>query len=97
MSDNQTVWTILLKHALTGTDPLAPFEVSEVVPQVAAALNIPEKRATQLVGGMLAELSRLPDGKQFFCREGNAVGPLPEIAHISGSREVELAAYPYEL
>jgi hypothetical protein len=97
MSDNQTVWTILLKHALTGNDPRAPFEISEVVPQVVAALDIPEKRATQLVGGMLTELSRLPDGKQFFRREGNAVVPLPEIAQVSGSPEVELAAYPYEL
>jgi hypothetical protein len=46
---------------------------------------------------MLTELSRLPDGKQFFRREGNAVVPLPEITQMPSSSEAELTAYPYEL
>jgi L-alanine-DL-glutamate epimerase-like enolase superfamily enzyme len=97
MSDNQTVWMILWRRALKSADPRAPFEISEVVPQVAAALHLKEEQATKLVGGLLTELARLPEGKRFFRREGNAVAPLPEFAAVPKDPQDELAAYPYEL
>jgi hypothetical protein len=97
MSDNQTVWMILWKRALTSDDPRAPFEIAEVVPQVVAALHVQEEQAVKLVGGLLTELARLPEGKRFFRREGNAVVPLPEFARVPRDPGSELSAYPYEL
>ena len=39
MSDSQTAWTILWDHAADGPTPGAPFEIGEVSPAVAKALN----------------------------------------------------------
>src|SRR5258708_310227 len=97
MSENQAVWMILWKRALSSTDPRAPFEISEVVPQVMTTLKVTDEQATRLVGGLLTELSRLPEGKRFFRREGNAVVPLAEFAAVPKDQQAELAAYPYEL
>lgn len=97
MSDTQTVWMILWKRATRSSDPLDPFEVSEVVPEVAKTLNIPEEHAARLISGLLKELARLPDGKQYFKLEGNAIVPLPEFRRVHQDPNSELSAYPYEL
>ena len=97
MSDYQTIWTILCRRALSGTKPDQPFEISEVVPDVAQALQVTNPQAERMIAMLLGELDRLPDGRQFFAREGNAVVPLPEFATVTADATVELAAYPFEL
>lgn len=97
MSDSQAVWMILWRRALRSSDPLEPFEINEVVPDVVEALKVPEREAARKVGDLLTELSRLPDGSQYFRREGDAVVPLPEFARVHKDPVSELKAYPYEL
>jgi hypothetical protein len=96
MSDSQTVWTILWERASKGPDPREPFEVSEVVPQVINRLNVPEEHAARLVRGLMMELGRMPEGRQYFTLEGDAIVPLPEFARDRGKKS-PLDAYPYEL
>lgn len=97
MSDSQTAWNVLWQHAAKATGHDAPFEIDEVVPAVAKALAAPEDKARHLISGLLDELSRLPDGRQFFAREGNAVVPLPEFTRDAGRVGNPVDAYPYEL
>jgi len=97
VSDYQTLWTILCHRALSGPNPAQPFEISEVVPEVAKALLVTNPQAERMVAMLLGELGRLPDGRQYFTREGNAVVPLPEFAVITADPAAELAAYPFEL
>jgi hypothetical protein len=97
MSDNQTVWTYLCRHAATGRPPGRPFEIGDVTAVIAQALGVPENRATALVGFLLNELARLPEGRQYFRREGNAVVPLPEFAGVPQDAKGILDAYPFEL
>ncbi|MBV8229846.1 MAG: hypothetical protein JO329_07680 [Planctomycetaceae bacterium] len=97
MSDTQKIWLILWRRALKSRKPRDPFEVAEVVPDVAEVLKISDKAAERLVRGLLKELERLPDGKQFFRLEGDAVVPLPEFADVHQDPQSELAAYPFEL
>ena len=97
MSDYQTLWTILCRRALSGPKPVQPFEISEVVPEVAKALHMTNQQAERMAAMLLGELARLPDGRQYFTREGNAVVPLPEFARITANPAAELAAYPFEL
>ncbi|MDR3639652.1 MAG: hypothetical protein P4L84_37980 [Isosphaeraceae bacterium] len=96
MSDSQTIWMILWRHAFQegGTQS---FEISEVVPEVDKALQIDNRGATRLVTGLLKELDRLPAGKQYFRQEGNAIVPLPELSNVPKEPQAEFAAYPYEL
>jgi hypothetical protein len=97
MSDYQTVWAVLCRRALMGPDPGQPFEIAEVVPEVAEALQVTNPQAERMVSMLLGELERLPEDRQYFAREGDAVVPLPEFATITGDPAAELAAYPYEL
>ena len=97
MSDTQNVWLILWRRALKSLKPRDPFEVAEVVPDVAETLKVSDKEADRIVRGLMKELERLPDGKQFFRLEGDAVVPLPEFADVHQDPQSELAAYPYEL
>ena len=97
MSDYQTLWTILCRRALSGPNSGQAFEISEVVPDVAQALQVTNPQAERMVAMLLGELDRLPDGRQFFTREGNAVVPLSELAAVTADATVELAAYPFEL
>ena len=96
MSDSQTAWTILWNYALTSLPALTPFEIAEVAPTVALALKVSTEEATRLVGDLLAELDRLPDGTQYFTREGNAVVPLPGFAKAAQDPKAALSTYPYE-
>jgi hypothetical protein len=97
MSDTQTVWMILWKRATSGGTPSEPFEISEVVPEVVKTLQVSNEDATQLITGLLNELARLPEGKQYFALEGSAVVPLPELAQVTKNPKAEFEAYPYEL
>jgi hypothetical protein len=94
MTDPQTVWTILWKRAQRTQ---APFEIGDVAPEIAAALQIPEREASHKVGTLLTELSRLPEGEQYFRREGNAVVPLTEFASASEKTTKPLELYPFEV
>ncbi len=96
MSDSQTVWTILWDHASKGRDPREPFEVSEVVPQVVRRLDVTEDHAARLVRGLMTELGRMPEGRQYFTLEGDAIVPLPEFVRDKATKS-PLDAYPYEL
>jgi hypothetical protein len=97
MSDSQTVWTILWDRSARGPQPGTPFEIDEVVPDVARALKKTDAEAWRLVAGLLTELDRLPGGERYFTREGNAVVPLPEYADALKRPGSPLDAYPYEL
>ena len=97
MSDTQTVWMILWQRAVRSPSVRDPFEISEVVPEVAKTLGVTDMDASRLVGGLLQELARPPAGKQYFAREGDAVVPLAELAAVHEGPGSELDAYPYEL
>lgn len=97
MSDSQTAWSVLWNRASQGANPREPFEISEVAPELAGTLNVSEKDAARLIGLLLGELGRLPQGKRFFRLEGNAVAPLPEFAKALHDKVPPLQAYPYEL
>lgn len=96
MSEYQTLWMILCHRALSGPKPGQPFEISEVVPDVAKALLVTNPQAERMVAMLLGELDRLPDGRQYFTREGNAVVPLPEFASLTTDPAAEVADYPFE-
>lgn len=97
MSDTQTVWTVLWNRAAWSATPGAVMEISEVAPGVMAALKIDRAAATRLIASLLKELSRLPEGAQFFALEGDAVVPLPELAAARKAGRTALQAYPFEL
>ena len=97
MSDSQTVWMILWKKAASDPAARAPFEIDEVVPEAAAALGDPPKDVKRIIAGLLNELERMPDGRQYFCQEGNAVVPLPEFIGAAKDDKTALAAYPFEI
>jgi hypothetical protein len=97
MSDSQTIWMILWRRALRSDSPLDPFEISEIVPDVVDALEVPEREAERRVASLMGELDRLPQGEQYFRLEGNAIVPLPEFAAVHQDPDSELNAYPYEL
>jgi hypothetical protein len=94
MTEGQTLWTILWNHA--AQDP-EPFEVAEVAPQVAQALGIAPREAERKVAELVRELSRLPDGCQYFALEGEAVVPLEEFQAAPKDEACALQAYPFEL
>src|SRR4051794_21673702 len=97
MSDTQTVWMVIWNRATKGPGRREPFEVSEIVPDVAKALSVSEHDAARLIRGLLKELERLPEGKQYFALEGDAIVPLPEFAEVPADPRSALAAYPFEL
>ncbi len=97
VSDSQTAWMILWKHASRESTPGEPFEISDVTATVSKQLNIKDREADHLISGLLTELDRLPDGKHFFRREGNAVVPMPSFKKAIADSVAPLDAYPYEL
>jgi hypothetical protein len=97
MSDNQTIWTLLWNHAATSPKPEAPFEIDDVVPAAVGALKVSEDEARKAIGLLLAELARLPEGRRYFTREGNAVVPLPGFLRARDEVARPVDAYPYEL
>lgn len=97
MSDSQTAWTVLWNHAASMTTPGAPFEIDEVAPAVALELKIGDPEARHLIAGLLTELDRMPEGKRYFRREGNAVVPLPSFTRARAGTSSPLDLYPYEL
>jgi hypothetical protein len=94
MSRAKTIWLILWNRA--SQDP-APFEIAEVVSQVAKELSISEHEAQSRISGLLHELARMPDGEQFFTQEGYAVVALPEFLASPKDADAALEAYPFEL
>ncbi|MCA1685190.1 MAG: hypothetical protein LC745_04245 [Planctomycetia bacterium] len=97
MSDSQTAWTMLWDRAARGLVPGSPFEIGEAAPDVARALKISDADARKLIGGLLTELDRMPEGRRYFAREGDAVVPLPEFKTAHNGSGSALDAYPYEL
>lgn len=94
MSDFKTIWTILWTRAAARP---GPFEISEVAPEVAQRLKISAQEAQKRTGELLKELERLPEGEQFFAREGNAVVPLAEFESADGTAAGAENAYPFEI
>jgi hypothetical protein len=97
LSDYQTAFTILWQHATAQASPASPFEIDEVVSAVATALKTSPEAARRLIGGLLLELGRMPEGRRFFIREGNAVVPSHAFLAAVKTTESPLDAYPYEL
>lgn len=97
MSDNQTVWSVLWNHAADRVPPGAPFEIDDVVPAVASELKVSADEARGKIALLLTELGRLPEGRQFFACEGNAVVPLSGFLRAAGKVARPIEAYPYEL
>jgi hypothetical protein len=93
MSDSQTIWTILWKHAAESGEP---FEISDVAPEVANAIGVSVPEAQGRIAEFLRELERLPDGEQYFRLEGNAAVPLPEFKASAKDDATVQALYPFE-
>ena len=97
MSDNQTIWTILWNHAASLSLPGAIFEISDLLPAVVEALKITDAEAQRVISMLLDELDRLPEGRQFFAREANAIVPLSSFLRAKDKVANPVDAYPYEL
>jgi hypothetical protein len=93
MSDSKKVWMILWNRAVA--DP-TPFEISEAAPEAASVLKMTVPAAMHKIAFVLQELSRIPDGGQYFIREGDAVVPLPEFMGSEKDPDTAEAAYPFE-
>lgn len=93
MSDSKKVWMILWNRA--AEDP-TPFEISDAGPDVAEHVNMTLPAAIHKIAFVLQELSRMPDGRQYFVREGDAVVPLPEFLDSDKDAATAEAAYPFE-
>ncbi|MDB5349359.1 MAG: hypothetical protein JWN86_606 [Planctomycetota bacterium] len=94
MSDTQTAWAMIWAHAAK-TD--GPFEISDIVPAVAAKLGNDQDEARRLIVFLIDEAARLPDGREFFALEGQAIVPLPEFLSARDAGETAMDAYPFEL
>ena len=94
MSENQAAWVLICGRFSQGLDP---FEIEEIVPDLAGSLMVSEAEAKSTIEFLLSELERLPAGRSFFEREGNAVVPLPEFLTLVNRPGSFLDAYPYEL
>lgn len=70
-----------------------PFEIAEVVPEAARRLGQNERAADRELRLLLGELARMPEGRQYFTVEGNAVVTLPEVQTAPSRAD----AYPFEL
>lgn len=94
MSDSQTAWKILCDWAGRRH---GPFEISEVARAVAEALKVKPAKAERVISSLLKELDRLPEGRQYFRREGNAVVPLPELPPAAQDADKAARLYPFEV
>ncbi|MEO6810362.1 MAG: hypothetical protein ABI353_14695 [Isosphaeraceae bacterium] len=90
MSDSKALWDRAC------ADP-SPFEFDEVVPDLAKQRGLSPEQALKTCDLLLKELERLPEGKRFFRREGNAVVPLPEFLAATKGQQAARDAYPFEL
>jgi hypothetical protein len=94
MSDTQTIWMVLWEHA---TKVAGPFELADVLPEIARTLKVSEQDARRETALLLKELDRLPRGRKYFRVEGNAVAPLPEFQASPKDADTAQARYPFEL
>lgn len=94
MSDTQRIWEIVWTRAAQGPNP---FEVSEIAPEVARALEIPPDEAAERTLRFVRELERAPEGEQFFRAEGDAVVPLPEFERAAKDPATARQLYPFEV
>jgi hypothetical protein len=94
MFNSHKLWLVLWNRAATDS---SPFEISEVVSNVAEALEIDEKEAPRRISLFLGELQRLPEGDRYFTLEGSAVVPLPEFAASPKDEAAAMKAYPFEV
>lgn len=94
MSEWMTIW-----NSLWGTmsERRAPFEIGTIAPEVAGRLGVKPAEAEREIGFLLEELSRMPEGRRFFRREGNAVVALPEWTEAQRLGRSSQEAYPFEL
>ena len=97
MTRAQTVWKILWDRAAQAPDGRVPFEVDEVAPAVAAAMELSEDDASRKVMGLMGELGRMPEGRQYFTLEGRAVVPLAEFRMSPKDEKAAMDAYPFEV
>lgn len=94
MSSNwQRIWATLCDFGTRSRG----FEIEETLSRISEDLSISTVEARREVDFLLDELSRLPEGRQYFEREGDAVVPLPEFQALPESRAARLQAYPFEL
>lgn len=94
MSDAKNAWLVVWGWASSRS---GPFELSDVAPDVAKALKADAHRAERVVSSLLKELERLPEGQQYFRREGNAIVPLPEFQQSAKDKESASRTYPFEV
>jgi hypothetical protein len=94
MFNSHKLWLVLWDRA--AADP-SPFEISEVAPKVARALQIDESEAPSRIRLFLGELQRLPEGNRYFALEGLAVVPLPEFTASPKDQSTAMKAYPFEI
>jgi hypothetical protein len=94
MSDSHALWLLLWDRARS--DP-SPFELAEVAPELARQRGRSPEQALKTCSLLLKELERLPEGKRYFRREGDAVVPLPEFLAAANSRQAATDVYPFEL
>ena len=77
MSDNQTVWKVLWDHAKAPpTLDDRSRSTTWSPPWRRPCRSAPTSPGARSAACWWRSLSRLPDGRQFFAREGNAVVPL---------------------
>lgn len=94
ISNWQTIWQVLWDHAVR--DP-GPFEIAEVAPEVARRLEVSPAEAEREIAFLLTELSRMPEGRRYFRRVGNAVVAQPGFLAAPKDEGSALSAYPFEL
>jgi hypothetical protein len=94
MSEWTRTWDVLWNRA---AQDARPFEIDEVAPEVAQRLGLDLPAAVREVGFLLEELWRLPEGRRYFRREGNAVVPLPELIAAQGQGRLARDVYPFEV
>jgi len=94
MFNSHKLWLVLWNRAAADS---APFEISEVAPKVAKALEIDEKEAPRRIRLFLGELQRLPEGERYFTLEGYAIVPLAEFQASAKDEATALKAYPFEI
>ena len=97
MTRTQTLWKLIWDRAAQDPAGREPFEVAEVAPAVAAALNLSEGDASRKVTELMGELGRMPDDQQYFALEGRAIVPLAEFRMSAKDEKAALAAYPFEV
>jgi hypothetical protein len=94
MSEWTKTWDVLWDRAARNGEP---FEIDEVAPEIARRLEITPEAASREVAFLLSELARMPEGRRYYRREGNAVVALPELTEARGRGLAADDVYPFEL